>query len=271
MPSALGRNGFSRKKAWHENLVEAFASIARAVPSGRVESTGGVTLVRSGVASSGYNIVFALDPPVPMSGIEGRIEEMFARPGVPWHLTTSSETTPSFERLIRDFHLTQHLVHPAFVWAPLPEAPPPPPQRLEIRPVPPLGGMRAFIRVVIEGFGERSGIFDRWLDETRAAPRPVSETRGLYLGCVDGRPACTASRVRTGDIAGVYAVATLPRFRRRGFAAAITARAAIDGRSEGCRESYLQATELGRPIYEKMGYRWVEEYDEWYPEESPAP
>jgi GNAT superfamily N-acetyltransferase len=271
MPSVRSRGVSSRRKAWHENIVEAFASIARAVPSGHVESTGGVTLVRSGVASSGYNIVFALDPPVSAGRLEGRIEETFTRHGVPWHLTTSSATTPSFGRLIRDHRLSQHLVHPAFVWAPLPEAAPPLPRGLEIAPVRTLEEMRSFVRILIEGFGEASGVFDRWLDEATATSRPGSVTRGLYLGCVDGQPACTASRITTGDIAGIYAVATLPEFRRRGFATAITARAAIDGRAEGCQESYLQATELGRPVYEKMGYRLVEEYDEWYPEERLTP
>jgi len=28
---------------------------------------------------------------------------------------------------------------------------------------------------------------------------------------------------------------------------------------------------MGRPVYEKMGYRLVEEYAEWYPMESSAP
>ncbi|MGI0081348.1 MAG: GNAT family N-acetyltransferase, partial [Nitrososphaerales archaeon] len=65
------------------------------------------------------------------------------------------------------------------------------------------------------------------------------------------------------DIAGVYFVSTLPEFRRHGFGEAMTWRAAVDGRREGCTTSCLQASEMGRPLYERMGYRTIVEYQVW--------
>ena len=40
-------------------------------------------------------------------------------------------------------------------------------------------------------------------------------------------------------------------------------RAVLDGRAAGCTLGYLQASKMGRPIYEKMGFRVVGEYREW--------
>ncbi len=255
-----------RRRARHENLVEAFSAIARAVPTGHVETEGGVTIVQSGLDTSGFNIVYALDRPLSTNRLERRIEETFTRRGIPWHLTTTPAISPALRGLIRRFHLTQHLVHPAFVWTRLPDTVPPVPDGLDIRPVRTAEQVRSFASTAAEGFGEPSGTLDPWAEGAIAALQTGSSPSGLYLGYAGGRPAGTVSRVITRDIAGIYAVVTLPEFRHRGFATALTYRAAVDGRAEGCRESYLQATELGRPIYERMGYRLVEEYDEWYPE-----
>jgi ribosomal protein S18 acetylase RimI-like enzyme len=84
-----------------------------------------------------------------------------------------------------------------------------------------------------------------------------------YVGYVGGKPATTSLRVRTGDVAGIYFVGTLPQFRRRGFGESMTWRAITDGRADGCKIGYLQASEMGRRIYQRMGFRVIEEYYEW--------
>ena len=58
----------------------------------------------------------------------------------------------------------------------------------------------------------------------------------------------------TADIAGIYWVATLERFRGRGFGAALTWQAAWAGREQGCRVASLQASQLGQSVYARMGF-----------------
>ena len=74
----------------------------------------------------------------------------------------------------------------------------------------------------------------------------------LLLPISDGEPVCTSALVRNADVAGIYFVATLEDFRGRG--AAVTWEAARDGIEHGCRFASLQASELGRPVYERMGF-----------------
>jgi len=63
-----------------------------------------------------------------------------------------------------------------------------------------------------------------------------------------------------GGVAGVYNVATLESHRRRGIGEAMTWRSVSRGRETGCVVATLQASELGKPVYERMGFRVVAPY-----------
>ena len=76
----------------------------------------------------------------------------------------------------------------------------------------------------------------------------------------------TASVVGTLDLdgdCGVYWVATLPEARGRGLTSRHMHLALEDGRQRGCDISTLQATKLGRPVYEALGYRDIGTLEMW--------
>jgi len=81
-----------------------------------------------------------------------------------------------------------------------------------------------------------------------------------YVGYVGGEPVVSGFGVRTGRTIGVYSIATLPAARRRGYGAAMTERILADGVAAGCDVAVLQASPMGRPIYEALGFRLVQEY-----------
>jgi ribosomal protein S18 acetylase RimI-like enzyme len=97
-----------------------------------------------------------------------------------------------------------------------------------------------------------------------AAERDIPESwlkgQYRYLGLLDGKPVAVSSLVMAGGYAGIYAVATLADARRRGIGAAMTAHAMAEGRAQGADQAVLQATEMGKPVYERLGYRTVLEY-----------
>lgn len=81
-----------------------------------------------------------------------------------------------------------------------------------------------------------------------------------FLGYVDGDPAACGQLLRTSDVAGVYSIGVRERFRRRGLGAAITAAALAAGRDLGCSVGVLQASPMGEPVYDRMGFETVAQY-----------
>ncbi len=70
----------------------------------------------------------------------------------------------------------------------------------------------------------------------------------------------TSLAIRTGEVAGVYAVGTLRDARRRGVGTAATWAAVAASRAWGCDKVVLQASEMGFPMYVDMGFRTVVRY-----------
>jgi GNAT superfamily N-acetyltransferase len=84
-----------------------------------------------------------------------------------------------------------------------------------------------------------------------------SHEYAAFNAYIDGEVASTAALFVSDMVAGVYNVATPERFRRRGLGEAATRAAVAEGRRRGCATTTLQASEMGYPIYERMGYRTV--------------
>jgi GNAT superfamily N-acetyltransferase len=110
------------------------------------------------------------------------------------------------------------------------------------------------------------------LDEVAAAgvpftfyPRPGSDAwladLALAQGMKAGRggPPTRQSRRRHG-VAGIYIATCAERRRRQGIGSAMTAAALSPGRERGLRFGTLQASEMGKPVYERMGFTTVAEF-----------
>ena len=78
-----------------------------------------------------------------------------------------------------------------------------------------------------------------------------------FLGLLDDEPVATASLLTAGGAAGIYNITTVERARGRGIGAALTAHAVRAGRDRGMALATLQASTMGRPVYERLGFRFV--------------
>jgi GNAT superfamily N-acetyltransferase len=127
---------------------------------------------------------------------------------------------------------------------------------LEIRHVTDAAGIDAHRQVVTAGFGS-----DPALALGTACPDLLERPECVvYVGYADGDPVVSGLGWRTGRTVGVYSIATIESARRRGYGAAMTARAVADGVVAGCDVAALQASEMGRPIYERLGFQTIVRY-----------
>lgn len=78
------------------------------------------------------------------------------------------------------------------------------------------------------------------------------------VGYLDGQAVTCAATFLLEGVRYVAYVATLPEYRRRGYAEAVM-RHSLDTAEQatGVRRSVLHASQMGRPVYETMGYRPV--------------
>jgi GNAT superfamily N-acetyltransferase len=115
----------------------------------------------------------------------------------------------------------------------------------------------ALARLNDDAYGIR-GAFERALEQ-------LEPGNGLYLYGVeeDGELASGLVTFDHDDDCSVWLVATRERSRGRGLAGALMAIAMDDARTRGRTTSTLQASDLGRPVYARLGYRSLGEIQLW--------
>jgi len=134
-----------------------------------------------------------------------------------------------------------------------------PPEGLEIRRVTGRALHEAWLTAMVEGFESNDAPDSRVTLDTlgRRDPNRREGPWVRFAGLFEGRPVASSGLVVAGGIAGVYNVATLPAFRRCGFGGAMTHAAMRHARGLGYRVAVLGTSELGRGVYERLGFRDV--------------
>ncbi len=107
--------------------------------------------------------------------------------------------------------------------------------------------------------------FDLPLDpvEMLFSPALLEEpTADLLLGSIDTIPAAVSLVLHSHGVALIFAVGTVPDFRRRGLGTAMTWQAIQLHRQE-CAAAYLTSSAIGFSVYRKMGFQHVTNYRRW--------
>ncbi len=86
-----------------------------------------------------------------------------------------------------------------------------------------------------------------------------------WVGYLDNEPVCTAQLVLDGSTAGIYYVATAEQHRGKGYGGLISRRAVDEAARRSSLMVGLQPSPLGRPVYERIGFRVVAEYETYVP------
>jgi GNAT superfamily N-acetyltransferase len=88
----------------------------------------------------------------------------------------------------------------------------------------------------------------------------LAENVVAFIAYLDGEPVSIAMTIVNHGVAGVYWVGSLEQARGRGLGRAVTAAATNAGFALGAELASLQASPMGKPIYEAMGYETLFDY-----------
>jgi GNAT superfamily N-acetyltransferase len=114
-------------------------------------------------------------------------------------------------------------------------------------------------RVAAAGFEVPAEMFLQLMTSTVLAMPGVR----CYMGEAGGQPVTTGLGVTLGSNVAIFNIATPPEHRRRGYGAAVTARAVADGLAWGAQWSWLQSSVGGHKVYERLGFRTIEAWPCW--------
>lgn len=191
------------------------------------------------------------DPAAAVETIVGHYADL----GVPFCILFRDEVAPGLADACAAAGLVEHWQMPLMVLDPIPDEGPSV-DGLEVTSVD-ASTLEAYGDVLSAGFG-----MPRELVSGLMGAELLVETPGFtgILGVLDGEPVAASGVFVTDATAGIYNVATVASARGRGIGAAVTWAAALAGRDAGATRSILQASEMGEPVYARMGYATPDRY-----------
>jgi GNAT superfamily N-acetyltransferase len=118
-------------------------------------------------------------------------------------------------------------------------------------------GLERFKQAFIAGLEVPEWAGQAWVDATLALG--IGRTPWtMYVGLLNGEPVASNMLFNGAGVASVYGVATVPAARRQGIGAAITLIAYQEAQALGYQHGVLFGTELGVPVYRRIGFHEVD-------------
>ena len=244
----------------HANFAERARMQAR-LAGGAIEEWDDAVLVMVGAFLPPANAAIVVRPPRDPDALLARARAFFGRHGVSWALRTTPEAATVIGPAALAAGLTPAEPMPGMLLMPIAGEPPSVPG-LTIQVVADAATLSVYNETASGGPGMPRDVYDGLYPPSVLAEPDIT----FYLGLHDGVPVATAGRISSHRIAQVFGVGTSPAYRRRGIGEAMTWRATLDGREEGCIAAFLLATPMGFPLYARMGYRHVIDYQTWVSE-----
>jgi N-acetylglutamate synthase len=232
--------------------IEMWRLTVAAIPGAWIDEGDGAAAVFTGFAGSGDNGVWTVRPDV-APGVVAELLDRVEAAGVPHSLQLREGASPELTRVARERGMVLDAEEPVMLLDP--------PSSLAVPPaIPGLsitrlrrgeGGVHA--RIAAPAFGDRVDVFEAATSIALSVP----DIR-CYAGEIEGEPVVTARAVTHLGATAVFAVATVPEHRSRGYGSAVTARAVLDGFAAGGQWAWLQAAPDATRMYERLGFRAVE-------------
>jgi GNAT superfamily N-acetyltransferase len=239
--------------AAERNLLHAAALWAGAADGGQVDETESCTFVRCAVPLRSFNQVLVHRRPADVAGVVAETREYFRGVGGVFRLRIRDDAEPVSDAPFLGAGLQRRggipcLTAPTSIGRE--EGP------FEIRAVLDEDTLAQHIDVV-------AAAFEWWRPDLEQVFRPsLLHATGwhAYVGYRDGVAVTTAQLIVEGGTAGLYYIGTVEGARSAGYGEAITRHALAEAGALGCTLAALQASPMGQPIYERIGFTRVSYY-----------
>ncbi len=218
-----------------------------------VDRRGEITFIASGGDSPGERMVLIISNVSPSTVIR-EANDVFGRGA--YSIVIESGTNPALVEHLDQAGWTIDEDEPAMLLRPIPPIPEQS-SHLRIEPVTTQEQLDDFLNISETG--------RRWIPSLEAATDPQV---CLLLGYLDDEPVATSRLNCLDDLGEINGVVTDPAFRRRGFGTDMTWAAIAVGVERGCTAIMLTASEMGYPVYRKMGFTKVCSYRTYMPPED---
>jgi hypothetical protein len=245
------------------NLVEVLRHYARHHPGGVVHEEDGVALFAGSPVWPGPfdDGAFVLDPRVEPDRVLELAARFFKGLRPAYSVWFADHHDPALEHAALDAGLA--LLgegDPQMVLrARLADAVPPP--GVELRQVVDDTTRADYLTVLRGSFTPAQGtpaeVFDGYFGTVESLHAPHVRTVVAYAG---GRPVAGAMVLVSHGVAGVQYVGTVEDARGRGYGELVTRWVGNAGFDLGARVAALQASDMGEPVYRRMGYETVTTY-----------
>jgi GNAT superfamily N-acetyltransferase len=261
-PTTAGRlNDRELARLELENSIAAIGAVVCARDDGLVQHRAGVTLLASGLDFRIFNQVI-VDEAVADPGLIREAVETMRQRGRRWLAAPRVAVDGSDHRgtvaVLESLGLVQpdpNDLAPGMALHPIADMPPAPVD-LAIARVTDVAQIADVAIVAGGGFGFAPEIVHEFITERFLATPGVH----VYVGYARGEPVATSLGMLVDRSVGIYNVSTIEPARRRGYGTALTARAIADGAAAGADVATLQASAMGRGVYERLGFRAVVAY-----------